>query len=191
MACRGTPSPLGSGFVTEIGPAECPSDRPGRRGTDGACEADVAQGYPLNAGHDDSPWLFELRPRWSRIPSNVPEEFSMPREKLVGQRIREEQSFYPDADYVVRSAKTAFERERDRLLRIFSEEEFSLIPRHCLAYPTGRCADRFLLRDQALEASSKSVFAQRVCEQTKSLLKSNGSLYLLRLGTNCRGNAQH
>ena len=81
----------------------------------------------INASSDDTPWLFELRPRWSLIPSNVSKERSTPREKLFGQRIREEQSYYPDEDYIVRSATSAEERERKRQSRIFAEEEFSPI----------------------------------------------------------------
>jgi hypothetical protein len=54
----------------------------------------------INGGDHDTPWLIELRPRWSLIPFNVDEELSNSRNTISNSRIREEQWDYPDEMYV-------------------------------------------------------------------------------------------
>ena len=54
----------------------------------------------INGGDQDTPWLIELRPRWSLIPFNVDEELSKRRDSINSSRIREEQWYYPDEMYV-------------------------------------------------------------------------------------------
>ena len=55
--------------------------------------------HAINGGNEDTPWLVELRPRWAVLPDNVEEELSKHRGDLNQTRIREEQSFYPEAVY--------------------------------------------------------------------------------------------
>lgn len=72
----------------------------------------------------DTPWLIELRPRWSLITKNVEDELSADREKLQEKRIPEEQWYYPDTKWTHRDGKeeiVKLNEKKEKWRKDFSE----------------------------------------------------------------------
>jgi len=83
----------------------------------GRCEKNTR----INGGDHDTPWLIELRPRWSLIPTNVDKELSTDRKILKNERIREEQWVYPVEMYAGHKKRQPPEENDKDLEKLYSD----------------------------------------------------------------------